>query len=89
MQHGSVNHPSLCTLRGIREYFELGQLPEIGKECRPGKNGWELIDEAVRNNGAVEVTEDVRDDKERAMLQAVYSMAVATILEGSEQGKGT
>ncbi|KAF2163471.1 hypothetical protein M409DRAFT_57376 [Zasmidium cellare ATCC 36951] len=81
--HGSNNHPNLCTLRAIGDYFRNGELPDVGTECEPGKNGWEMIDEAVRNNGVVTVREEVRDEDEREMLQSVYDAAVAAVVQSS------
>ncbi|KAK4501104.1 hypothetical protein PRZ48_006910 [Zasmidium cellare] len=79
--HGSNNHPSLCTLRAIGDYFREGTLPDVGTECEPGRNGWELIDEAVRNEGIVTIQEEVRDEEEREMLQKVYDAAVAALVK--------
>ncbi|KAM5344101.1 hypothetical protein ACJ41O_012638 [Fusarium nematophilum] len=33
--HGVLTHPSNCTEQVIREYFEEGQMPNVGKVCPP------------------------------------------------------
>ncbi|KAF8599714.1 alpha/beta-hydrolase [Ceratobasidium sp. AG-I] len=34
--HSSVAHPSLCTLKNVRDYFTNGIVPENGTHCAPG-----------------------------------------------------
>lgn len=31
--HGLLNHPSLCTAKAVRAYFQEGKLPEAGTAC--------------------------------------------------------
>ncbi|KAG8625890.1 hypothetical protein KVT40_006291 [Elsinoe batatas] len=77
--HGVANHPSLCTMRAIGDYFTNGTLPEAGAECAPQKNGWAMVAEALQNNGTVTVTEDVRDEQERRMMERVYALALSEL----------
>ncbi|KAM0718309.1 hypothetical protein Q7P37_006641 [Cladosporium fusiforme] len=74
--HGLANHPSLCTLRAIGKYFSDGTLPSVGAKCTPAKSGWDLTVEAATYDGTVAVTEEVRDDQERKMMESIYGMVL-------------
>lgn len=41
-------------------------------------NGWEMIAEGLAHNGTITVTEEVRDDAERKMMEAVYRLALTS-----------
>ncbi|KAF4978472.1 hypothetical protein FZEAL_5158 [Fusarium zealandicum] len=41
--HGIMNHPSNCTIKAVREYFEDGTLPKLGTVCKPNKPAFEQL----------------------------------------------
>lgn len=40
--HGVISHPSLCTGRAIRRYFQTGELPDENTVCEPDLEPFEL-----------------------------------------------
>ncbi|KAF5586550.1 tripeptidyl aminopeptidase [Fusarium pseudocircinatum] len=49
--HGLFNHPSICTLWIVADYFLTGELPPAGTTCEPELSAFEVV-ESLRDEGA-------------------------------------
>ncbi|KAJ4263786.1 hypothetical protein NW762_005819 [Fusarium torreyae] len=42
--HGFISHPSSCTDKIVRKYFDNGDMPEVGTVCKPDMSVYEYIE---------------------------------------------
>ncbi|KAF4969527.1 hypothetical protein FSARC_3257 [Fusarium sarcochroum] len=42
--HGFIAHPSNCTNKAVRRYFDNGDMPEVGTVCKPDMTVYEYIE---------------------------------------------
>lgn len=61
--HGVMNHPSACTVKSIRDYFNDGTLPEVGTVCEPDQLAFDIAREAAGAASGNNNTKEAKSSK--------------------------
>lgn len=63
-----MNHPSSCTIKIVKEYFDKGTLPEVGTKCEPDMTAYEYFESLEAKTGNSTATKRGLYGKKRSGL---------------------